>query len=192
MDECPGTPRGVKVDAKGCPIDSDGDGVPDHLDKCPDTPRGMRVDSEGCPIDSDGDGVPDHLDKCPDTPRGARVDSEGCWTISEAFFDFNKHDIQARFYPALDEVAAVLKTNPSLRIVIEGYTDNVGTKAYNQKLSEERAMAVKRYLISKGIAEERLSTVGYGFAMPKASNETPEGRAQNRRVKLEPLPAPHR
>jgi OmpA-OmpF porin, OOP family len=78
LDKCPGTPKGVAVDADGCPIDSDGDGVPDHLDKCPDTPRGVTVDADGCPVDSDGDGVPDYLDKCPNTPRGVTVDADGC------------------------------------------------------------------------------------------------------------------
>ncbi len=78
LDKCPGTPKGVEVDAKGCPIDSDGDGVPDYLDKCPGTPKGVKVDKHGCPLDSDGDGVPDYLDKCPGTPRGVPVDEHGC------------------------------------------------------------------------------------------------------------------
>ena len=78
LDKCPGTPKGVEVDAKGCPIDSDGDGVPDKADKCPNTPRGVKVDRNGCPLDSDGDGVPDYLDKCPGTPRGVPVDDNGC------------------------------------------------------------------------------------------------------------------
>ena len=78
LDKCPGTPKGVEVDADGCPIDSDGDGVPDYLDKCPNTPRGVKVDAVGCPLDSDGDGVPDYLDKCPNTPRGVPVDEHGC------------------------------------------------------------------------------------------------------------------
>jgi len=77
-DKCPDTPKGVAVDANGCPIDSDGDGVPDYLDKCPDTPKGVAVDANGCPLDSDGDGVPDYLDKCPDTPKGVAVDANGC------------------------------------------------------------------------------------------------------------------
>ena len=76
-DACPDTPEGVKVDAKGCPVDSDNDGVPDYLDKCPNTRAGMPVNAEGCP-DSDGDGVADNLDQCPNTPRGAVVDSFGC------------------------------------------------------------------------------------------------------------------
>jgi OOP family OmpA-OmpF porin len=77
-DRCPNTPKGVKVDAVGCPLDSDGDGVPNNLDKCPDTPKGVKVDAVGCPLDSDGDGVPDYLDKCPDTPKGVKVDAAGC------------------------------------------------------------------------------------------------------------------
>jgi OOP family OmpA-OmpF porin len=78
LDKCPGTPQGVRVDARGCPIDSDGDGVPDYLDKCPGTPKGVQVDSTGCPVDSDGDGVPDYLDKCPGTPKGVPVNAQGC------------------------------------------------------------------------------------------------------------------
>jgi len=68
IDECPNTPAGVEVDSRGCPFDSDGDGVPDYLDECPNTPAGVAVDSKGCPFDTDGDGVPDYLDKCPGTP----------------------------------------------------------------------------------------------------------------------------
>jgi outer membrane protein OmpA-like peptidoglycan-associated protein len=78
IDQCPNTPLGAKVDAKGCPIDSDGDGVPDGIDQCPDTPKGAVVDAKGCPIDSDGDGVPDGIDQCPNTPKGAVVDAKGC------------------------------------------------------------------------------------------------------------------
>ncbi len=188
IDECPGTPLGVKVDSRGCPLDTDGDGVPDYQDKCPGTPKGVNVDSRGCPLDTDSDGVPDYRDKCPGTPKGARVDKEGCWVIHEAFFDFAKYEIKPRFYPIFDEVVAVLNSNPSLKIVIEGYTDNIGTEAYNQKLSEERAKAVKTYLVKKGIQSNRLSTVGYGFSRPGATNKTSAGRALNRRVKLEPLP----
>jgi hypothetical protein len=78
MDKCPFTPKGVKVDPDGCPLDSDGDGVADYLDKCPNTPTGVKVDISGCPLDSDGDGVPDYLDKCPNTPAGTVIDANGC------------------------------------------------------------------------------------------------------------------
>jgi len=77
-DQCPKTPKGVKVDKFGCPIDTDKDGVPDYLDKCGNTPKGVQVDKGGCPVDSDRDGVPDYLDKCPNTPAGAKVDNNGC------------------------------------------------------------------------------------------------------------------
>ena len=78
LDKCPGTPAGVKVDDLGCPLDSDGDGVPDFRDKCPGTPAGVKVDDLGCPLDSDGDAVPDFRDKCPGTPAGVKVDADGC------------------------------------------------------------------------------------------------------------------
>jgi len=78
IDRCPDTPKGLPVDAFGCPVDSDNDGVVDYLDKCPDTPPGVKVDTAGCPIDSDRDGVPDSRDKCPDTHIGVKVDAAGC------------------------------------------------------------------------------------------------------------------
>lgn len=77
-DMCPDTPKGVKVDQFGCPVDSDKDGIPDYLDKCPDSPKGVVVDEFGCPKDSDKDGVPDYLDKCPDTALNLKVDQYGC------------------------------------------------------------------------------------------------------------------
>lgn len=187
MDECPDTPKGVVVDEKGCPLDSDGDGVPDYLDECPGTPKGVSVDEKGCPLDTDGDGVPDYLDECPGTPKGARVDERGCWVISEALFDFNKYQIKPKFYPHLDEIITVLKQNPELVVEIQGHTDNIGTKSYNLKLSENRAKAVKNYLIRNGIDNQRLIAVGFGFSRPKANNLTEEGRALNRRVELLPI-----
>ncbi len=83
-DDCPGTPRGVKVGSRGCPVDSDRDGVPDYLDKCPDTLLGVKVDNDGCPADSDRDGVPDYLDKCSGTPLGVKVDESGCTVLVPA------------------------------------------------------------------------------------------------------------
>ncbi len=80
LDQCPDTPAGDRVDAKGCtvPKDADGDGVLDAADKCPNTPAGTAVDATGCPKDSDGDGVLDAADKCPNTPAGTAVDASGC------------------------------------------------------------------------------------------------------------------
>lgn len=82
-DLCSGTPKGVKVDDYGCPVDGDRDGVPDYLDKCPDTPSRVLVDENGCPFDGDKDGVPDYLDLCANTPKDIPVDKFGCPTDSD-------------------------------------------------------------------------------------------------------------
>lgn len=169
-------------------LDSDHDGVPDNMDKCPNTPQGVKVDKNGCPIDTDGDGVPDYMDKCPNTPKGAIVDEDGCWTIHNINFDFNKANIKPGFYPILNNVFKVMKENKDLKIVINGHTDNIGPEAYNMKLSKRRALAAKAYLVKKGISKDRITTKGYGFSRPIASNKTEEGRAKNRRVEFEPMP----
>jgi OOP family OmpA-OmpF porin len=145
------------------------------------------VDSVGCPLDSDGDGVPDYLDQCPGTPKGAKVDSRGCWVLRNLHFDLDKSEIKPESYPVLDEAVKVLKENPGLRVEIEGHTDSQGSAAYNQGLSERRADAVMRYMTGKGIDSSRLSTKGFGLTRPVADNATAEGRALNRRVELTPV-----
>ncbi len=187
VDKCPNTPKGAKVDRFGCPVDTDGDGVYDYLDQCPNTPKGVKVNRQGCPLDTDGDGVYDYMDQCPSTPHGAKVNDKGCWVLERVQFDTGKWDIKPLAYAALDEVVAVLERNPTLNVEIEGHTDSVGAEAYNQKLSENRAKAVMEHLVKKGIQPERLSSAGYGFSRPIASNDTPEGRARNRRVELTPV-----
>ncbi len=186
-DQCPNTPQGVKVDSRGCPLDSDGDGVYDYLDQCPNTPRGLKVDEKGCPIDTDGDGVYDDQDQCPGTPKGAKVNSNGCWVLEGIQFDTGKWNIKPESYPVLDAVVPVLEENPTLKLEVQGHTDNVGSQRSNQKLSENRAEAVMEHFVAKGIQPERLSSAGYGFSKPIASNDTPEGRAKNRRVQLKPV-----
>lgn len=198
VDQCPDTPRGVKVDSVGCPLDTDGDGVYDYLDKCPGTPKGTPVDANGCPekivvekivlIDTDGDGVYDAQDRCPGTPKGAMVNRRGCWVIGMVHFDFDKSNIKPRYYTLLDEVAAVLKLNPSLKMEIQGHTDYIGPAKYNMSLSQKRAGSAKGFLVNKGIEKSRLPTIGYGLTRPIASNLTQEGRARNRRAELIALP----
>jgi OOP family OmpA-OmpF porin len=159
------------------------------LKKAPPKPEPVEVVVEKVVVvDSDGDGVPDNLDKCPGTPKGARVNKFGCWVLDRVLFDFDKYNIKPQFYGFLDEAAMVFEKNPNLKVLIEGNTDNIGTAAYNMKLSLRRADAVRDYLVSKGVAKDRLSTVGYGFSRPIATNATEEGRALNRRVQLTPLP----
>jgi OOP family OmpA-OmpF porin len=194
-------------------LDSDGDGVVDNLDKCPGTPAGVKVDRDGCPFDTDGDGVYDYLDKCPGTPAGVKVDQDGCPypvaapvapaapavrvapSATEAAivekgrvtlnveFDFDKSDIRKEFHQEIGNLAAVMKKYPDLNILLEGHTDSIGGVKYNEKLSERRANAVKKYLVEKfGIEASRLTTKGYGLTRPVASNATKDGRQKNRRV----------
>ena len=185
--------------------DGDGDGVADHLDRCPNTPWGSKVDSIGCPkgpvaarltrkktdrLDADKDGVLDPLDKCPQTPRTAAVDEKGCWATAEILFDFDSAIIKPQFHPALADVITVLQNNPDLKIEIQGNTDNTGPESYNKMLSEKRAQAVKEYMISKGIASDRLKAVGFGASRNVASNENEAGRALNRRIDFVPIISP--
>lgn len=187
MDKCPDTPHAVAVDSAGCPLDSDRDGVYDYKDKCPETPAGAAVDSAGCPLDSDRDGVYDYKDKCPGTPAGVKVDSRGCWVIKGVHFDTAKWDIKPEYYPILDEVVAILANNPDLKVDIEGHTDNRGSLEFNQKLSENRAKAIMEYFIKEGINPKRLPAKGFGLSQPIDTNDSPEGRAKNRRVELKPI-----
>jgi OOP family OmpA-OmpF porin len=200
LDKCPGTPKGVKVDAAGCPIDSDGDGVPDNIDKCPGTPKGVKVDASGCPIDSDGDGVPDHLDKCPGTLKGVPVDASGCpvagievagdeWFVrGQVLFDLNSDTIKPEAAEILLRVANYLRKNEQYAVEIQGNTDSTGPRAWNMKLSEMRAEAVKDHLVRNGVAADRLTTKGFGPDEPLEPNDTAEGRAKNRRVDFKPSP----
>jgi len=169
------------------PLDSDGDGVYDNEDQCPGTPKNQAVDPRGCPLDTDGDGVYDNEDQCPDTPNGATVDARGCWVIKGVKFDTAKSDIKPISYRLLDDVASILRNNPGLNVEVQGHTDNRGSAEFNQSLSERRANAVMEYLIGKGISPNRLTASGYGFSKPATSNDTPAGRAQNRRVELKPV-----
>lgn len=187
QDDCPATPARAEVDERGCPLDSDNDSVPDYMDQCPATPAGVKVGAQGCPLDSDGDAVLDAQDECPDTPAGVKVDARGCWVIDNVHFDFNQFTLKPESVPALIQVAEVLRRNPALRVEIQGHTDNIGSAAWNDQLSEKRARAVLENLLGQGIAKERLTAVGYGFSRPKAVNTSEAGRALNRRVELMPI-----
>jgi outer membrane protein OmpA-like peptidoglycan-associated protein len=100
------------------------------------------------------------------------------------FFDFNKASLQSDSYVDLDRAVQWLKDNPSVTVELAGHTDNIGAREYNQKLSSDRARSVLDYLVSKGIPPSRLKAQGYGMDQPITSNDTEEGRAQNRRVEF--------
>ncbi len=192
IDKCPNTPQGCEVDATGCPVDSDGDGVPDCIDLCPNTPKNCRpVDKNGCPPDTDGDGVPDCIDKCKGTPKGHSVDENGCPPVGEELmiltginFAFDSAKLDKESEVRVDRAVDNLKRNPKIKVLIEGHTDSTGAEDYNMGLSIRRAQAVKAYMVSQGIAKERLSIKGFGETQPLVSNDTKEGRAQNRRVEF--------
>ena len=138
------------------------------------------------PKDSDGDGVIDPKDMCPDTPRGTRVGPQGCpcdLTL-KLNFAFDSATLTVDDKAQLDRAAAELKRLDWTSGVIEGHTDSIGPDAYNQKLSERRALAVRDYLAAQGIAEARMVPTGFGEVQPVADNKTAEGRAENRRVVL--------
>ncbi len=139
------------------------------------------------PLDSDGDGILDNADQCPDTPQGADVNSVGCWIVKGLRFAFDSAVIPPCYYPLLDRVAEILKNNPSLKIEIQGHTDNVGSHDYNIMLSKRRAQAVTDYLARHGISPDRMTVQGFGETRPVASNDTEDGRSKNRRVQIRPI-----
>jgi outer membrane protein OmpA-like peptidoglycan-associated protein len=100
-------------------------------------------------------------------------------------FDFDKAVIKAEYYPVLDAAVSVLKQHGDKQVMITGHTCSMGPDAYNQKLSEKRAAAVKNYLTAKGISASRLMTQGAGEAKPVADNKTKDGRKMNRRAELQ-------
>ena len=102
----------------------------------------------------------------------------------QSLFEFNSDKVAADNYAGLNVVAKFLKDSPNVTVKVEGHTDNVGAKEYNQKLSERRAKSVADYIISKGVDSSRVTIQGFGFSKPIASNKTKEGRAKNRRTEL--------
>lgn len=103
---------------------------------------------------------------------------------SNITFDTNRADVRPQFQPVLDQLAGSINQYPGTVVQIEGHTDSVGSAAYNQTLSENRAQSVRSYLIQRGVVSNRIEALGYGLTRPIADNATAEGRAQNRRVEV--------
>ena len=189
-DACPEV-AGPK-EFNGCP-DTDGDGVADKDDKCPDVAG--PAENGGCPWpDTDGDGVLDKDDLCPN--EAGPESNNGCPEPNDddqkrlnqyaktILFDTGKASIKFESAEILSQIINVLKKFPKSRFRIEGHTDSVGKKQKNIELSQNRADAVKIYLIQGGIASDRLESKGYGPEKPIASNKTKKGRELNRRVEI--------
>ncbi len=191
LDQCPSTPAGVQVDEKGCALDSDGDGVANHMDDCPNTPAGVQVNERGCAADDDGDGVPNHKDECPDTQAGATVDEKGCYVVItedvkvelDVEFDNNSAASRPEHRSEVERVASFMRKHPLTQVLVEGHTDDRGSAAYNQQLSERRAATIATQLVNEfGVEAARVRSVGVGESRPRADNATAEGRQRNRRV----------
>lgn len=149
--------------------DSDNDGVVDAKDECPDAP---------------GDGSPDG---CPDTPKivleSGRIAIKG-----KIVFALNSAELSPRNDALLDALAKLMKESTQVhRIEVQGHTDNTGEADFNQQLSVQRAENVRKALVQRGVDAARLTVKGLGASQPVAGNDTPEGRARNRRVELKVL-----
>jgi len=146
-------------------------------------------------LDSDGDGVYDDMDECPNTPPNTEVDARGCERIAAPEvaqvasvkllinFDFDKTVVKEQYMADIKGLADFLKRFDDMQVDIEGHTDSMGPDEYNQGLSQRRAKAVRDVLVNDfGIASSRIEAKGYGESRPVATNDTADGRAQNRRV----------
>jgi len=155
--------------------DEDDDGVFDRRDRCPDTPANTPVEHHGCP-----------LPQYPASVKPEPVQSEVI-TLSDAgdvLFAFNQSELTPAAQSKLDSLMPKLQSDDVVSIKVIGHTDSVGSDTYNQALSERRASSVAAYLLSQGLAPNKLTSEGKGQSQPVADNETEEGRAKNRRVEL--------
>ena len=186
---------------KGGQRDGDSDGIVDSDDRCPCEPedRDGFEDDDGCPEpDNDHDGIPDDDDECPEDAEEPGGDRDGCpdkarvtvrngkmVIFGKIQFASGSDNILPKSEQLVDEMARALKDHPEIKKVeIQGHTDSTGDDFFNLKLGQERAESVKRALVKRGVAPTRLSAKGYGEANPIAPNETPAGRAKNRRVEF--------
>lgn len=157
--------------------DEDSDGVFDRRDRCPDTPENTEVDHRGCPRPQ----YPVAVKPVEPAPQTEVI------TLSDAgnvLFDFDKSDLTPAAKAQLDTLMDKLRNADVVSIKVIGHTDSKGSDAYNQALSERRASSVAAYLLSQGLAPNKLTSEGRGESEPVADNASDEGRAENRRVEL--------
>jgi OOP family OmpA-OmpF porin len=203
-DRCPVEAEDIDQfeDSDGClDADNDKDGVVDTADTCAMNAEDMDKfeDSDGCPeLDNDKDGIPDEKDKAPDAAEtfNGYQDRDGApdevpaevkkfnGRIEGILFKTGSAEILPKSYTVLDQAVAMLQQFPEIRMEIQGHTDDVGDDAQNLALSQDRAQSVVNYMVSKGIAADRLVAKGYGETTPEVPNDSEVNRARNRRVEF--------
>ncbi len=201
-DQCPNEPG--PIENHGCPVkvkppepepDRDHDGIPDKDDECPEIPG--PKENGGCPyLDSDGDGILDKDDQCPHEwgpkenngcplPNHSKIRKGHIIAMNPIYFETAKAIIKPISYPTLDDVADTLKSNQQLLLIeIQGHADERGDDDYNMRLTEDRAAAVKTYLIGKGVEADRLQSHGYGETKPLCRQHVESCWSKNRRVEF--------
>jgi OOP family OmpA-OmpF porin len=206
VDKCPDDPedRDFFEDEDGCPeLDNDKDGILDVDDTCPNDPEDKDgfQDTDGCPDpDNDNDRIPDVTDKCPNEPEtyNGNEDEDGCpdkgrvivhqsniEILDKIYFETAKAIIKPESFPILDAIAATMQGNPDIQLVeIQGHADERGGDDYNLKLTDDRAHAVMRYLIDKGVDASRLRATGYGETRPIDPGHNEAAWSKNRRVEF--------
>jgi OOP family OmpA-OmpF porin len=205
-DACPDDPEDFDnfEDKDGCPEpDNDKDGILDTEDVCPNDPEDMDKweDEDGCPDpDNDKDRILDKDDQCPNEPEtyNGKDDEDGCpdrglavrtdtgiMILDKIYFETNKAVIKSISFPILDAVAATMNGNPDILLLeVQGHTDERNTNEYNLKLSQDRANAVKQYLVDKGVDAKRLAPRGYGEEKPIDNGHNEAAWSKNRRVEF--------
>ena len=151
----------------------------------------QAAEAEG-PPDGDKDGVGDAGDLCPHSAEGVAVDALGCAETARIVlrgvnFKTDSDELTPESLSILDGVSSTLSQNPQIRVMVAGHTDSDGDDAYNKDLSQRRAQSVVDYLTSRGVEGNNMIAKGYGEEQPVADNDTPEGKAANRRVELNRL-----
>ena len=206
VDHCPDIAEDKDgfEDADGCPEDdNDKDGITDKTDKCPDEPedKDSFEDEDGCPEpDNDKDGIPDGRDLCPNEPETVNgyADTDGCPDEDQVrvvgdkivlddrvHFYVNSFIIRKISHPLLMRLAKLIAEHPEyVHVSVEGHADVVGPDNFNQKLSEDRARAVMEFLVKQGIAQDRLSSIGYGSTRPLVDTKSEYALLLNRRVEF--------
>jgi len=212
VDLCLSTLPNIIVDENGCMVDADKDSVTDAIDLCPNTDANLSVNEQGCAknqLDTDKDGVKDDKDLCPHTVVGTNIDETGCEKIviniagfEDIQFEHGSSKLTDESKSTLDRLAKDLREHANYNVNVEGHTSNgyrtwkykkvpssvkgeESIKRYlNTKISQKRANTVKKYLVSIGTDSAVITAIGHGPDKPKASNDTKEGRAKNRRVEI--------